>query len=127
MADQDGARRRAPPSRAVVSAVGCTAGFAAHGARRTFGRESETSGREHIAPGSLDRPASGHTVAGPDADATPVPQQAAVVDLQWPGDRDARQRTAWLYRRTTATFQKATTDPWSESESKPLHERPLHK
>src|SRR5258708_35204097 len=108
MAEQDCARRRAPPSRAVVSAVGWTAGFAAHGARRTFGRESETSGRENIAPGSLDRPASGHTVAGPDADATPVPQQAAVVDLQWPGGRDARQRPASLCRRTIATVPKAT-------------------
>ena len=84
-------------------------------------------GREHIAPGSLDRPASGHTVAGPDADATPVPQQAAVVDLQWPGGRDARQRTASLCRRTTATFQKATTDPWSESESQPRDEGDLQK
>ena len=52
-------RRRAPPSRAVVSAVGWTAGFAAHSARRTFSRESETSGCENIAPGSFDRPASG--------------------------------------------------------------------
>src|ERR1700758_1284436 len=122
MAEQDGARRRAPPSRAVVSATGWTAGFAAHGARRAFGRKPETSGRENTAPGSRDRPASGRTVAGPNADATPVPQQAAAVDLQWPGGRDARQRAASLCRRTTATFQKATTDPWSESESQPRDE-----
>src|SRR5258705_11317190 len=125
MAEQDGARRRAPPSRAVVSAVGWTAGFAAHGARRTFGRESETSGREHIAPGSFDRPAAGRTVAGPDADAPPVPQQTAVVDLQWPGGGDARQRAASLCGWTTATFQKATTDPWSEPESQSRDEGDL--
>ena len=38
------------------------------------------------------------------------------MNLQWPGGRDARQRTASLCRRTTATFQKATTDPSSESD-----------
>src|SRR5258708_23089414 len=119
MAEQDCARRRAPPSRAVVSAVGWTAGFAAHGARRTFGRESETSAREHIAPGSLDRPASGHTAAGPDADSTPLPQQAAVAYLQWPWGRDARQLTASLCRPTTATLQTATTYPPAEPESQP--------
>src|SRR6201997_5902426 len=127
MAEQDCARRRAPPSRAVVSATGWTAGFAAHGARRAFGRKPETSGRENTAPGSRDRPASGRPVAGPNADATPVPQQAAAVDLQWPGGRDARQRSASLCRRTTATFQKATTDPWSESESQPRDEGDLQK
>jgi hypothetical protein len=45
-------------------------------------------------PSSLGRPASGCTVAGPDADAASVPQQAAVVDLQWPGGGNARQRVA---------------------------------
>jgi hypothetical protein len=42
---------------------------AAHGARRTFSREPETSGGENIAPGSLDWSAAGCRVAGPDADA----------------------------------------------------------
>src|SRR6201982_883526 len=127
MAEQDCARRRAPPGRAVVSATGWTVGLAHRGARRAVGRKPETSGRENTAPGSRDRPASGRTVAGPNADATPVPQQAAAVDLQWPGGRDARQRAASLCRRTTATFQKATTDPWSESESQPRDEGDFQK
>src|SRR5438445_13461855 len=106
MAEQDCATRRAPPSRAVLSADGWTVGGAARGARRTFGREPETSGRENIAPDSLDRPAAGCLVAGPDADAPPVPQQAAVVDLQRSGSGDARQRATPLCGWTTATFQK---------------------
>ena len=39
------------------------------GLGRTFGRGSETSGRENIASDSLDRRAAGCPVAGPDADA----------------------------------------------------------
>ena len=35
------------------------------------------------------------------------------MDLQWSGGGDARQRAASLRRWTTATFQKATADPWS--------------
>jgi hypothetical protein len=62
-------------------AAGWTACFAEHRAWRTVGRKSETSGRKNIAPGSLNRPTSGCTVAGSDANATPVPQQEAVVDL----------------------------------------------
>ncbi len=116
---QPGVRRRAELFyQQLDGLLGC----AAHGARRAFSRESETSGRENIAPDSLDRPAAGCPVAGPDADAPPVPQQAAAVDLQWPGGGDARQRAASLCGRTTATFQKATTDPWSESESQPRDE-----
>ena len=98
-----------------------------HRAWRTVGRKPEASGRENIAPGSLHRPASGCTVAGSDADATPVPQQEAAMDLQWPGGSDARQRAASLCRRTTATFQKATTDPWSESEPQPRNEGDFQK
>src|ERR1700747_1765420 len=81
-----------------------------------------------LAAGSPGRsPASGCTVAGPDADAAPVPQQATVVDLQWFGGGNVGQRTASLCRRTTAAFQKATTDPWSESESQPRDEGHLQK
>src|SRR5258706_10867323 len=122
MAEQNCATRCASPSRAVLAADGWTVSCAAHGARRTFSREPETSSRENIAPDSLDWPAAGCPVAGPDADAPPVPQQAAAVDLQWSGGGDARQCAASLCRRTTATFQKATTDPWSESESQPRDE-----
>ena len=74
MVEQDCAGRRAPPRGAVLSAAGWTTCFAEHRAWRTVGRKSEASGRENIAPGSLNRPASGCTVAGPDANATPVPQ-----------------------------------------------------
>jgi hypothetical protein len=81
MVEQDCAGRRAPPRRAVLSTAGWTTGFAEHRAWRAVGRKSETSGRENIAPGSLHRPASGGTVAGPDADPTPVSQQEAVVDI----------------------------------------------
>src|SRR3979490_652613 len=127
MAEQNCATRCASPSRAVLSADGWTVSCAAHGARRTFSREPETSSRENIAPDSLDWPAAGCPVAGPDADAPPVPQQAAAVDLQWSGGGDARQCAASLCGRTTATFQKATTDPWSESESQPRDEADLQK
>src|ERR1700693_5778534 len=92
MAEQNCATRCAPPSRAVLSADGWTLGCAAHGARRTFSREPETSGRENIASDSVDRPAPGCPFAGPDADAPPVPQQAAALDLQWLGSGNARQR-----------------------------------
>src|ERR1700752_2117872 len=91
MAKQNYATWCAPPGRAVVSTAGWTVGCAAHRARRAFSREPETSRRKSIASDSLDRPAAGRTVAGPDADAPPVPQQTAVVDLQWPGGGDARQ------------------------------------
>ena len=74
MVEQDRAGRRAPPRGAVLSAAGWTTCFAEHRAWRTVGRKPEASGRENIAPGSLNRPASGCTVAGPDANATPVPQ-----------------------------------------------------
>ena len=55
MAEQDCARRRAPASRAVVSGVD---GLLVLGTRceRAIGREQETSGRENIAPVSLDGP-----------------------------------------------------------------------
>src|ERR1700740_874270 len=125
MAEQNCAAWRAPPSRAVLSAAGWTVGGAARGARRTFGREPESSDRENIAPDSLDRPAAGCLVAGPDADAPPVPQQAAAVELQRSGSGDGRQRAASLCRWTTATFQKATTDPRSESKSQPRDEEDL--
>jgi hypothetical protein len=49
------------------------------------------------------------------------------VDLQWSGGGDARQRAASLCRRTTATLQKAATDPWSESESQPRDEGDFQK
>ena len=81
MVEQDCAGRRAAPRGAVLSAAGWTTCFAEHRAWRTLGRKSETSGRENIAPGSLNRPASVCTVAGPDANPTPVPQQEAAVDL----------------------------------------------
>src|SRR6201993_3493339 len=125
MAEQDCAARCAPPSRAVPSADGWTVGGASHGARRTFSREPETSGGENIAPDSLDRPASGCPVAGPDADAPPVPQQAATMDLQRSGGGDARQCAASLCGRTTATFQKAIADPRSESKSQSRDEEDL--
>ncbi len=64
-------------------------------------------------------------IDGPDADTAPVPQQAAAVDLQWPGSGDARQRAISLRGRTTATFQEATADSWSQSESQPRDERDL--
>ena len=127
MAEQDCATRRAPPSRAVLSAAGWTVGCAAYGARRTFNREPETSGGENIAPDSLDRPVAGCLTAGLDADAPPLPQQAATVDLQRSGGGDARQCAASLCGRTIATFQKATTDPWSESKSQPRDEEDLQK
>jgi hypothetical protein len=115
---QPGVRRRAELLYQQMD--GWTVAGAAHRARRTFSREPETSGRENIAPDSLDRPSAGyHPAAGPDADALPVPQQAAAVDLQWYGSGDARQRAASLCRRTIATFQKTTTDPRSESKSQP--------
>ena len=100
MAEQDYATRCAPPSRAVLSADGWTVGCAAHRARRTFSREPETSGRENIAPDSLDRPAAGYTVAGPDADAPPVPQQ----------DGSCGPTVVWRWRRTTARSIVMWTD-----------------
>ena len=51
--------------------------------------------------------------------------KTAAVDLQWSGGGDARQRAASLCGRTTATFQKATTDPRSESKSQPRDEEDL--
>jgi hypothetical protein len=59
--------------------------------------------------------------------APPVPQQAAAVDLQRSGSGDARQRAASLCGWTTATFQKAATDPRSESKSQPRDEEDLQK
>ncbi len=52
VAKEDQRGRGAPPRRAVLSAAGCIAGLATHGARRTVSRESETSGGgEDIVPG----------------------------------------------------------------------------
>src|SRR6266700_7538846 len=113
MAKQDYATWGAPSGRAAVSTAGWTVGCAAHCARRTSSREPKAPGRENIATDSVDRPAAGHTVAGPDADSPPFSQQTAVVDLQWLGGGDARQRAASLCGWPTATFQNAPTDPWS--------------
>src|SRR6478672_442276 len=85
-----------------MDSLGCSA----HGSRRPFSREPETSGSENIVPDSVDRPASGCPVVGSDADAPPVPQQAATVELQWSGGGDARQRAASLCTWATAAFQK---------------------
>jgi hypothetical protein len=83
------------------------------------------TGRENIAPDSLDRPTAGCPIAGLDAEAPPVPQQAPAVDLQRSGGGDARQRAASLCGWTTATFQKAATDPRSELKSQPRDEEDL--
>src|SRR6201997_5684274 len=47
------------------------------------------------------------------------------MDLQWSGGGDARQCAASLCGRTTATFQKATADPRSESKSQSRDEEDL--
>ncbi len=87
----------------------------------------ETCGRENIAPDSLHRPASSRPVAGPHTDATPVPEQAATLDLLRIGSGDTRQRGISLCGRTTATFQKAAASSWSESKSQPPDEGDLQK
>jgi hypothetical protein len=55
--------------------------IAAHCAKRTARREPETSSSETAAPDSFHRPAAGRAAGGLDADAAPVPEQAAAVDL----------------------------------------------
>jgi hypothetical protein len=57
----------------------------------------------------------------------PVSQQTAVVDLQWPGGGDARQRAASLCGWPTATFKKASTGPRPKPESQPRDEGDLQK
>jgi hypothetical protein len=57
----------------------------------------------------------------------PVPEQAATVDLQRSGSRDARQRAILLRGRTTATLEKAAAGSRPQSESQPRVEGYLQK
>ena len=125
VAQEDWGGRGASPRRAVLSAARCIAGPAPHGARRTVSRESKTSGRKDFASDSFYWPASGRAAGGRDADTAPVPEQAAVVDLQWFGSRDARQLAISFRGRTTATFQEATAGSRPQSESQSRDERDL--
>ena len=85
MVKQAPTSRRAPPRGAALSTAGRIAGLAGRGATRVFGGEPETQGRETAASDSLHRSGSSGALDRADANPAPVSQQAATMDLQWPG------------------------------------------
>ena len=86
--------------------------------RRDLLAESRKHERDEIAaPDSLHRSDSGRSVDRADPDPSSVPHQAATVDLQRFGDRDARQCAIPLRGRTAATFQETTASSWAQPKS----------
>ena len=85
VATEDRACRRAPACRAALSTVGWIAGVTTNPASRVIGGEPETQSLETAAADSLHRSDSGGPLDRIDANATPVPEQATTLDLQWLG------------------------------------------
>src|SRR5215472_5136291 len=111
---EPGVRRRAefylPTTRCIE--IGASTSSA-----RAIGRRQETQGLVTALPDSLDGSDPGSRVDRHLADAAPLPHQAAAVDLQRFGHRDAQQCRSLLCGRAAATIQKTRIDSRSESKS----------
>src|ERR1035438_10405928 len=86
----------------------CSARVAPSGAEGSVGGKPETERDQITAPGSFDRPDPSRAAHRADPNPSSFPHQAATVDLQRSGDRDARQCPIPLRGRASATLQETT-------------------
>jgi len=98
---------------------------AANPAPGVVGGESEASSHETVTADSLHRSDSDRSLDRTDANAEPLPQQAANSGPVVDGHCDPRQWAISLRARTTATYEKAAADSRSQSESQSRDERYL--
>ena len=109
-----GVRRRAEFFYQQLDALRAVAPIRAAG---SVGRKPETERHQITAPDSFDRPDSSRAVDRADPNPSSFPHQAATVDLQRSGDRDARQCPIPLRGRAGATLQETTATAWAQSKS----------
>ena len=116
MVEQDHGSRRAPAGGTLLPTTRRVAVFAPTSPERAVGRGSETQRNEVATPDSWDWSAPGGSLGCVDADAPPIPHQAATVELQRASVGDPRQRAILHCRRTDTTFQETTATSWAECE-----------
>ena len=90
VACQDQRARRAPAGRILLPTTGCAESIAPASAAGSARREQETTGLETALPDPLHRPDPFRRIAGHPANSASFSYQAAAVDVQRFGHRDAQ-------------------------------------